>query len=114
MRVVGINGSARKGGNTSLLLRHVFTELEKEGIETEMISARIGRSRRHRSCFPFAAGRRNIKIFGLLALRFTAKGGDSLVLSRKGLPLCLRMEKIPPSIVPFHNFRGVRRPGQVR
>lgn len=37
MRVVGINGSARKGGNTTLLLRHVFTELEKEGIETELV-----------------------------------------------------------------------------
>jgi len=37
MRVVGFNGSARKGGNTTLLLRHVFTELEKEGIETELV-----------------------------------------------------------------------------
>lgn len=37
MRVVGFNGSARKGGNTSLLLRHVFTELEKEGIETGLV-----------------------------------------------------------------------------
>jgi multimeric flavodoxin WrbA len=37
MRVVGFNGSARKGGNTSLLLRYVFTELEKEGVETELV-----------------------------------------------------------------------------
>jgi len=37
MRVVGINGSARKGGNTTLLLRHVFAELENEGIETELV-----------------------------------------------------------------------------
>jgi len=37
MRVVGISGSARKGGNTGLLLRHVFGELEKEGIETELV-----------------------------------------------------------------------------
>ncbi|HLN91115.1 MAG TPA: NAD(P)H-dependent oxidoreductase, partial [Patescibacteria group bacterium] len=37
MRVVGVNGSARKGGNTTLLLRHVFAELEREGIETELV-----------------------------------------------------------------------------
>ena len=37
MRVVGVNGSARNGGNTALLLRHVFAELEKEGVETELV-----------------------------------------------------------------------------
>jgi multimeric flavodoxin WrbA len=37
MKVVAINGSARKGGNTYILLRHVLDELEKEGIETELI-----------------------------------------------------------------------------
>ena len=37
MRVVGVNGSARNGGNTTLLLRHVFAELEREGIETELV-----------------------------------------------------------------------------
>ena len=35
MRVLGINGSPRKGGNTEILIREVFKELEKEGIETE-------------------------------------------------------------------------------
>jgi len=37
MKVVGINGSARKDGNTAILIKRVFTELEKEGIETELI-----------------------------------------------------------------------------
>ncbi|MDD3365029.1 MAG: flavodoxin family protein [Syntrophomonas sp.] len=37
MKVVGINGSARKDGNTAILIRRVFTELEKEGIDTELI-----------------------------------------------------------------------------
>src|SRR5665647_202867 len=37
MKVVGINGSARKNGNTAILIRRVFAELEKEGIETELI-----------------------------------------------------------------------------
>lgn len=37
MKVVGINGSARKGGNTADLIKTVFKELEAEGIETELI-----------------------------------------------------------------------------
>lgn len=37
MKVVAINGSARKDGNTSLMIRQVFAELEKEGIATELI-----------------------------------------------------------------------------
>lgn len=36
-QVVSINGSPRKDGNTSILIRTVFSELEKEGIGTEMI-----------------------------------------------------------------------------
>lgn len=36
-KVVALNGSARKGGNTAILLRYVLKELENEGIETELI-----------------------------------------------------------------------------
>jgi multimeric flavodoxin WrbA len=37
MKVIAFNGSARKDGNTAILIRYVFQELEKEGIETERI-----------------------------------------------------------------------------
>ena len=37
MKVVAINGSARKDGNTAFLIRRVFQVLEKERIETELI-----------------------------------------------------------------------------
>ncbi len=37
MKVVGFNGSPRKDGNTAGLIRRVFQEIEKEGIETEFI-----------------------------------------------------------------------------
>lgn len=37
MKVVAINGSARKDGNTTILIRRVFSVLESEGIETELI-----------------------------------------------------------------------------
>ncbi|BCO09069.1 flavodoxin family protein [Desulfolithobacter dissulfuricans] len=37
MKVVAFNGSARKDGNTAMLIGYVFEELEKEGIETELV-----------------------------------------------------------------------------
>jgi multimeric flavodoxin WrbA len=37
MKVVAFNGSARKDGNTAILVNHVFQELEKQGIETELV-----------------------------------------------------------------------------
>lgn len=37
MRVLAVNGSARKDGNTAILIKKVFEELEAEGIATEMI-----------------------------------------------------------------------------
>ncbi|MCC7175819.1 MAG: flavodoxin family protein [Bryobacterales bacterium] len=37
MKVVAFNGSARKDGNTSLLLRRVMQELEAEGVDTELV-----------------------------------------------------------------------------
>ncbi|MGD9234849.1 MAG: flavodoxin family protein [Desulfobacterales bacterium] len=37
MKVVAFNGSARKNGNTAILVNRVFHELQKEGIETELV-----------------------------------------------------------------------------
>jgi len=37
MHVVAFNGSARKNGNTALMIGYLFEELEKEGISTEMV-----------------------------------------------------------------------------
>lgn len=37
MKVIGINGSPRKGGNTELMIRRAFEQLEAEGIETELV-----------------------------------------------------------------------------
>lgn len=36
MKVIAFNGSARKDGNTAAMIKHVFNELEKEGIGTEL------------------------------------------------------------------------------
>lgn len=37
MKVIGINASARAGGNTAILIKRVLDELEREGIETELV-----------------------------------------------------------------------------
>jgi len=37
MKVVAFNGSARKDGNTTILVNTVFGELKKEGIKTELV-----------------------------------------------------------------------------
>lgn len=37
MKVVAFNGSARKDGNTAILINYVLEELRNEGIETELI-----------------------------------------------------------------------------
>lgn len=34
LKVVGINGSSRKDGNTAIIIKTVFEELEKVGIDT--------------------------------------------------------------------------------
>lgn len=37
MKVLGINGSARKDGNTAIIMNKVFEELNRQGIETELV-----------------------------------------------------------------------------
>jgi multimeric flavodoxin WrbA len=51
MKVVAFNGSARKDGNTAILVRHVFAELEKEGIETELVQLSGERLRGCIACY---------------------------------------------------------------
>jgi len=36
-KVVASNGSPRKDGNTSILIRHILEELDNKGIETETL-----------------------------------------------------------------------------
>ena len=51
MKVVGFNGSARKKGNTVCSLNTVFSELEKAGIETEMVHVGKEKVRGCLACF---------------------------------------------------------------
>ncbi len=51
MKVVGFNGSPRKEGNTSILIKKVFAELEQEGIETELVQVGGKRIRGCVACY---------------------------------------------------------------
>jgi len=51
MKVIAINGSARKDGNTAILVEKVFEELQKEGIETEQIQLAGKKVRGCTACF---------------------------------------------------------------
>lgn len=41
MKFVAFNGSSRKDGNTTILINHVFRELEKERVGTERVGAAV-------------------------------------------------------------------------
>ena len=51
MKVVAFNGSNRKDSNTAILVRHVLAELEREGIETQMIQLAGGEIRGCLACY---------------------------------------------------------------
>ena len=51
MKVTAFNGSARKDGNTASLIKFVFEELEKEGIETELFQLSGKKIRGCTACF---------------------------------------------------------------
>jgi multimeric flavodoxin WrbA len=51
MKVIAINGSPRSNGNTAILIGHVFRELEKAGIQTEMVQLAGVRIRGCMACF---------------------------------------------------------------
>lgn len=51
MNVIGISGSSRRDGNTALIIRAVFEELEAEGIRTELVQLSGQRMDGCRACF---------------------------------------------------------------
>ncbi|MBN1928282.1 MAG: flavodoxin family protein [Chlorobiaceae bacterium] len=51
MKVIGINGSPRPAGNTSIMLKTVFEVLEQEGIETELLQVGGTGIRGCRACY---------------------------------------------------------------
>jgi multimeric flavodoxin WrbA len=59
MKVVAFNGSPRKGGNTSMMLRGALSVLEEEGIETELVEMANTPLRGCIACFRCAQNKDN-------------------------------------------------------
>jgi len=51
MKVIAINGSARKDGNTAILIRAALAELDRNGIKTELIQLAGQRIRGCTACY---------------------------------------------------------------
>ena len=51
MKVIAINGSARKDGNTSILINYVLGELKKQGIDIETLSLAGKKIHGCRACY---------------------------------------------------------------
>jgi multimeric flavodoxin WrbA len=51
MKIIGFNGSPRKDGNTTTLMGYLFREVEKEGIETEIIKLSAKKIHGCRACY---------------------------------------------------------------
>jgi multimeric flavodoxin WrbA len=83
VKVVAFNGSARKDGNTAILLEYVLTELRAEGIETEMVPLAgkvIHGCRACRDCFARKDGRCAQKNDDGNALIEKMTGADGILL----------------------------------
>lgn len=80
-KVLGIIGSARKDGNTFLLMKEMFDELEKDGVKTEIIELASKNIQPCKACF--ACGRsencvhRNDHFYGIFE---AMKKADGIVL----------------------------------
>lgn len=51
MKVIGINGSVRKDGNTVIIIRIIFEKLNKKGIEAELLQLAEADIEPCRACF---------------------------------------------------------------
>ncbi|MDO5536761.1 MAG: flavodoxin family protein [Desulfovibrionaceae bacterium] len=81
MKVLGICGSARKQGNTSLLIGEVFRELEKAGIGTELVELAGSEILPCRACFACAkTGVCVVKRDAFVPLFDKMKAADGIVL----------------------------------
>ncbi len=84
MKVVAFNGSSRTDGNTAMMTRWVFDELEAEGIETELIQGFATKINPCIACYKCTEKKdRRCQVPGDLANDFIAKmaEADGIILA---------------------------------
>lgn len=80
MKVIGINGSARRDGNTAILLRSVLAVLNDEGIETELIQLAGTEIAPCRACWACGGGRGCVQRDGFAEVFKKMKAADGIFL----------------------------------
>src|SRR5512138_1957547 len=83
MKAVAINGSARKDGNTAVLLNRVLAELKPGGIETtllQMAGKRVGGCIACRKCFETRDGQCAVKNDAANEFILAMAGADAILL----------------------------------
>lgn len=83
MKVIAINASARKNGNTAILLNQVLSELKRAGVETEMVQLAGQRIRGCTACYRCFAnkdGRCAIKTDSVNKLIAKMQEADGMIL----------------------------------
>ncbi len=81
MKVVGISGSSRKNGNTAIIIKTIFEELSKAGIETELIQLADIDIQPCRACFA-CKGKKNcvFKNDGFIGVFNSMVEADGIIL----------------------------------
>lgn len=81
MKVLGINGSARRDGNTAIVMRLVFEALEKRGVETELLQFATEPIAPCKGCFA-CKGKRNCVFYDDCFHKYFAKmvAADGILL----------------------------------
>ena len=78
MKVVAFNGSSRKDGNTAMMIRWVFEELEAEGVETELIQGLTNKINPCIACYKCGQAKdRRCQVEGDQANQYIAKMAEA-------------------------------------
>ena len=80
MKVIGINGSARRDGNTAILLRSVLAVLNDEGIETELLQLAGTELAPCKACWACCGGRGCVQRDGFAKVFEKMRSADGILL----------------------------------
>lgn len=93
MKVIAINGSPRREGNTAIVLRRMAEELAKHSIETEIIGVGAGRIQGCTSCFKCRESLESLCVIGSDNVNETTgklRAADGVILGARPITAVFR------------------------
>lgn len=73
MKILAINGSARKNGNTDILIRRFLEKFNDAGIETEAVQFAGNRIEPCKACFAMPAEKETVSINEMISKPYLKK-----------------------------------------